>query len=85
MKALQQRYGLSYKDAAHRLYLAEVKSLVAQEKTRSDIVALKRAINEVFGAAVGSIGMVEDESTGTDEGQGHDEGQGQEEEFPWDY
>jgi hypothetical protein len=53
--ALQERLGLSYKDASHRLYMAEMERLKADEKTYKAFAtleattkkALEKAFNEV--------------------------------------
>lgn len=74
---LQERYGLSYKDAAHRLYLAEVKNLEMQEHGRKEIMGLKRALREIFGEAFGNIDMAEEKRSSTGPGQGEKSGRGE--------
>jgi hypothetical protein len=44
VKALQQQQGLSYKDAAHRLYHSEVQKLKVEDVTRKVFLALDREI-----------------------------------------
>jgi hypothetical protein len=41
VKALQQQQGLSYKDAAHRLYHSEVQKLKAEDDTCKAFAALR--------------------------------------------
>jgi predicted PhzF superfamily epimerase YddE/YHI9 len=40
IKALQEQYGIQYKDAAHRLYLAEIAKLQALDDARSSFQKL---------------------------------------------
>ena len=41
IKVLQEQYGLSYKDAAHWLYLAEYESLWKAKEMQREITALR--------------------------------------------
>jgi hypothetical protein len=40
IKALQEQYGIQYKDGAHRLYLAEIAKLQALDDARSSFQKL---------------------------------------------
>jgi predicted PhzF superfamily epimerase YddE/YHI9 len=52
IKALQERYGIQYKDAAHRLYLAEIAKLQALDDARLSfeklIEIMEKDINQNF-------------------------------------
>jgi hypothetical protein len=41
VKALQQRLGISYKDASHRLYMTEIEKLKANEKIHKITATVK--------------------------------------------
>jgi hypothetical protein len=45
IKALQQQLGLSYKDAAHRLYHSEVQKLAVEDDRCKAISALRQQID----------------------------------------
>jgi len=45
IKALQQQHGLSYKDAAHRLYHSEVQKLGVEDDTCKAISGLQHQID----------------------------------------
>jgi hypothetical protein len=47
IKALAQQLGLSYKDAAHRLYMAEVERLKVADSAARSFAAVKQRINKV--------------------------------------
>jgi hypothetical protein len=58
--ALQELLGISYKDAAHRLYMAELEKIKANEKmykafsslnesTQRSLEILSKSVNEVMG------------------------------------
>jgi len=48
IKALQQRFGLSYKDAGHRLYLAEMARLKETDKAHKALVAIRQKIDRTL-------------------------------------
>jgi hypothetical protein len=50
VKALQERLGISYKDASHRLYMAEVEKLKVDDGARKMCVVLKARIAEALQA-----------------------------------
>lgn len=54
MVSLQERLGISYKDASHRLYMAEMERLKADEKTYKGFATLqentKKALENAFNA-----------------------------------
>ena len=68
IQALQSRYGISYKDAAHCLYLSEIRQLMADnaaykamtefyDRTNtSTINAIEKRINEI------DLGALDDEN-----------------------
>jgi hypothetical protein len=41
VKALQKQLGISYKDASHRLYMAEIEKLEQHERTQKRLADLK--------------------------------------------
>lgn len=45
--ALKQKYGLSYKDAAHRLYHSEVQKLNAEDEAYAMISELRRQVDDI--------------------------------------
>jgi hypothetical protein len=45
IKALQQMYGLSYKDAAHRLYHSELRQVMAEDAAYKSFTTLYNNIN----------------------------------------
>jgi hypothetical protein len=47
IKATQQQFGLSYKDSAHRLYLAEVARLREIDKAHKGLVAIRQRIDKL--------------------------------------
>jgi len=48
VRALQQQLGLSYKDSAHRLFLAEVEKLKEQDKAKKAFLAIRQCINSIM-------------------------------------
>ena len=46
VKALQKQLGISYKDASHRLYMAEVEKLEQQELTLKRLASLKERMEK---------------------------------------
>jgi predicted transcriptional regulator len=48
VKALQQVLGISYKDACHRLYMAEVEKLKREGSTHSALVSLKSRLDDIL-------------------------------------
>jgi hypothetical protein len=46
VKVLQQKYGLSYKDAAHRLYHAEVQKLIVQDEALRTLSELRQQMDD---------------------------------------
>jgi hypothetical protein len=46
--AIQARWGISYKDAAHRLYLAEVAKLEAEEQALRAIESIRERMDETI-------------------------------------
>ena len=46
VKALQDQFGVSYKDASHHLYLAEVEKLEQQDITLKTYVTLKKRLED---------------------------------------
>jgi len=48
IKAMQQQFGLSYKDAGHRLYLAELARLKEIDKAHKAIVAIRQKIDKTL-------------------------------------
>jgi len=46
VKALQDQFGISYKDASHRLYLAEVEKLEQQDITLKTYATLKERLED---------------------------------------
>jgi hypothetical protein len=47
VKAMQEQYGLSYKDSAHHLYLAEVGQLKALDRAHKLFAAIQQRIDKV--------------------------------------
>lgn len=45
VKALQQTLGLSYKDAAHRLYMAEVERVKKADSAAKSFAAIRRSLD----------------------------------------
>jgi hypothetical protein len=45
--ALQARWGLSYKDAAHRLYMAEIEKLRSQRKATYSCREIRKRIDKI--------------------------------------
>ena len=54
VKALQEQYGISYKDAAHRLYHAEILKLAALGEVERDISDVHDQLDHVIAEAVKS-------------------------------
>lgn len=48
VRALQQELGLSYKDSAHRLFLAEVEKLKEQDKAKKAFSAIRQRIDSIM-------------------------------------
>lgn len=48
IKALQQQLGLSYKDSAHRLYIAEVEKLKALNTGRNSVLEIRQRIDTIL-------------------------------------
>ena len=48
IKALQEQLGLSYKDAAHRLYLSEVQKLRVQDEACKTLSELKGQVRSMI-------------------------------------
>jgi len=48
VKAIQQEFGLSYKDGAHRLYLAEISRLKALERAHRALSYVRQRIDKVI-------------------------------------
>ena len=45
VKALQARLGISYKDAAHRLYMAEIAKLNSEKDAEASMMKIKENID----------------------------------------
>ena len=52
VKAVQEQYGISYKDAAHRLYHAEIQKLSALADTEADIAAIHDELDHTISDVV---------------------------------
>ena len=48
VKAMQARLGLSYKDAAHRLYMAEVEKMQAEKHAELAITSIRNRIDKTI-------------------------------------
>jgi len=48
VKALQQQHGLSYKDSAHRLYMAEVEKVRALDTARKSFSEIRQRIDMIL-------------------------------------
>jgi len=48
LRALQQELGLSYKNSAHRLFLAEVKKQKEQDKAKKVFSAIRQRIDSIM-------------------------------------
>jgi hypothetical protein len=48
VKAIQDEFGLSYKDSAHRLYLAEVACLKTLDRAHRAFAAVRQRIDKVM-------------------------------------
>jgi hypothetical protein len=48
VKALQDRLGISYKDAAHRLYMAETQKLGAEKTTEHSLASIRDRIDKTI-------------------------------------
>jgi hypothetical protein len=48
VKALQARFGLSYKDAAHRLYMSEVAKLRAEKRAEEAITSIRTRLDHTI-------------------------------------
>jgi hypothetical protein len=57
--ALQQRLGISYKDASHRLYLAEVERMKADEKAVKAFKILEEATRKALETAYQAVQEME--------------------------
>jgi hypothetical protein len=47
--AMQSRWGLSYKDAAHRLYLAELEKMRAYKEAENAMIRISGQIDKIIG------------------------------------
>ena len=47
MKALQETLGISYKDAAHRLFMAEVERVKKADAAEKSFAAIRRALQSM--------------------------------------
>ena len=57
--ALRERLGISYKDAAHRLYMAEVERLKADEKLHKVFANIQISTQQALERAYNSIREIE--------------------------
>jgi hypothetical protein len=57
--ALRERLGISYKDAAHRLYMAEVERLKADEKLHKAFANVQISTQQALERAYNSIREIE--------------------------
>lgn len=57
--ALQQRLGLSYKDAAHRLYMAELEKVKRDKMMYKAFSNLEKSIKKTLEMSLKSIGEIE--------------------------
>lgn len=48
VKALQETLGISYKDAAHRLYMAEVEKMKVENETNQEFADLAMKIDDIL-------------------------------------
>ena len=48
VKALQQQYGISYKDAAHRLYHSEITKLGSIDTAQRNLERLLRDLDDII-------------------------------------
>jgi hypothetical protein len=60
---LQQRLGISYKDAAHRLYMAELEGVKKENKMHKAFQTLERATKKTLEMAFKTISAFEEDQT----------------------
>lgn len=63
MKALQAAFGISYRDAAHRLYMASVERMEIETQTKNEFADLKGIIDDIQKEIYPRIDMIDREST----------------------
>lgn len=61
--ALQETLGISYKDAAHRLYMAELERFKADEKTLNAVVCLDMATRSKLEKGLKSVRELQKKSS----------------------
>lgn len=59
---LQERLGISYKDAAHRLYMAELEKVKIDQKMFKAFASLEASTRKTLEMAVKSIGTIDEET-----------------------
>jgi hypothetical protein len=57
--ALQETLGISYKDAAHRLYMAELEKVKAHEKMAKSFANLQKSVDTTLEMAYKAINEIE--------------------------
>jgi hypothetical protein len=55
IKALQQQHGLSYKDAAHRLYHSEIQKLAVEDEAGKGFSKLRQEIESLIRDNIGPL------------------------------
>jgi hypothetical protein len=55
IKALCHRFGISYKDAAHRLYMAEIEKLKMADSTAKSYEMLKERVDDIVSQDIAPI------------------------------
>lgn len=55
IKALCHRFGISYKDAAHRLYMAEIEKLKMADSTAKSYEMLKERVDDIVSEDIAPI------------------------------
>jgi hypothetical protein len=61
--ALQARLGISYKDAAHRLYMAELESVKTEQKFYKAFASLEGSTKKTLEMAYTAINSIEGNET----------------------
>jgi hypothetical protein len=64
--ALQERLGLSYKDACHRLYMAEVEKVKADVKASKAFAKLRETTKKALEKALDSFNVVDAKTSDKD-------------------
>lgn len=67
MLVLRERLGISYKDAAHRLYMAELEKVKNDQGYHKAFASLENSTRKTLEMAYKAISAIDDEGTGHEE------------------